>query len=321
MKTLSKKAIIIIAIILFILGVFLFNMPVFIVDKDEAAVVMTFGKYTRTLGPGLNFILPFGIESKIKVPVKKVLKEEFGFQTTSFGTKSEFYRGPQELEEQRMISADLKIIQIEWIVQYKITDPVKYLFKVNEQTRTLREFSRVAMGQIVGDYLFDEIITIAKSEITFKMQEILQKMCDEVELGITITTVQLINVTPPKEVEAAYNEVLQALQEKDKIINEAKKEYNKRVIPVEGEAERMISQANGYKAERVSIAQGEAKYFNDLYNEYIKAPEVTKKRIYLETMSSILPNMKNVYIIDDKQRNLLPLLQLENTKIIDSTKQ
>ena len=314
MKQLSTKSIIIISLIIVILIIFLFNMPIFIVDKDEQAVITRFGKYNRTVNPGLNFMLPFGIEAKIKIPVKKVLKEEFGFQTTSFGAKSEFYRGPQELDEQRMISADLKIIQIEWIVQYKIADPVKYLFKVNDPQRTLREFSRVAMGQIAGDYLFDEIITIAKSEITFKMMDILQKMCDEVELGITITTVQLINITPPKEVETAYNEVLQALQEKDKIVNEAKTEYNKRVIPVEGEAERMIAQAKGYKAERVSIAQGEAQYFNDLYNEYIKAPEITKKRIYLETMSAILPNMKNVYIIDEKQRNLLPFLPLENNK-------
>lgn len=301
-----------VALIVIVLIIIVTGASFYMVDKDEQAVITRFGRYMRTADPGLNFKIPL-VEKNYNVPVKKVLKEEFGFQTISSGMKSEFYRGSEEMTEARMLSADLKIIQIEWIVQYKISDPVKYLFNVRDPIRTFRDFSKVAMSQIAGDYLFDEIITIAKSEITYKMEEALKKMIEEVQLGLTISTIQLINVTPPKEVEAAYNEVLQAQQEKDKIVNEAKMEYNKRVIPVEGEAERMIAQSEGYEAERVKVAEGEANYFKSLYSEYVKAPDITKKRIYLETISSILPNLDKINIIDSSQKNVLPFLPLDKS--------
>ncbi|MBP7552426.1 MAG: FtsH protease activity modulator HflK [Spirochaetes bacterium] len=301
-----------VAIIVIVLIIIVTGASFYMVDKDEQAVITRFGRYMRTADPGLNFKIPL-IEKNYNVPVKKVLKEEFGFQTISSGMKSEFYRGSEEMTEARMLSADLKIIQIEWIVQYKISDPVKYLFNVRNPIATFRDFSKVAMSQIAGDYLFDEIITIAKSEITYKMEELLKKMIEEVQLGLTISTIQLINVTPPKEVEAAYNEVLQSQQEKDKIVNEAKMEYNKKVIPVEGEAERMIAQSEGYEAERVKVAEGEANYFKSLYSEYVKAPDITKKRIYLETISSILPNLDKINIIDSSQKNVLPFLPLDKS--------
>jgi len=301
-----------VALIIIVLIIIVTGASFYMVDKDEQAVITRFGRYMRTADPGLNFKIPL-VEKNFNVPVKKVLKEEFGFQTISSGMKSEFYRGSEEMTEARMLSADLKIIQIEWIVQYKISDPVKYLFNVRNPILTFRDFSKVAMSQIAGDYLFDEIITIAKSEITYKMEELLKKMIEEVQLGLTISTIQLINVTPPKEVEAAYNEVLQAQQEKDKIVNEAKMEYNKKVIPVEGEAERMIAQSEGYEAERVKVAEGEANYFKSLYSEYVKAPDITKKRIYLETISSILPNLDKINIIDSSQKNVLPFLPLDKS--------
>ncbi|MCK4796895.1 MAG: FtsH protease activity modulator HflK [Spirochaetes bacterium] len=308
MKKLSPKSIVVIVII--VIGVFFLFSSFYTVDKDERAVVTRFGKYLRTAGPGLNLKMPFGIELATKIPVRRILKEEFGFKTIKAGIKSEFYKGKAQIEEARMLTADLKIIQIEWIIQYKITDPVNFLFKVRDPKNSLRAFAIIAMSQIAGNYLFDEIITIAKSEMTNKMQELLQSIINKLEMGILIKTVELINVTPPREVETSYNEVLQAQQEKERIINEAKQEYNKKVIPVEGQAERMIAEAEGYKAERVKVASGDAKYFNSLYREYIKAPEVTKKRIYLETMSEILPNMEKIYIIDEKQKNLVPLLQM-----------
>ena len=181
---------------------------------------------------------------------------------------------------------------------------------------SLRKFSKIAMCQIAGDYFFDEIITIAKNEITNKVFDSLQKMIDDMEMGVNITTVALINVTPPKEIEAAYNEVLQAQQEKDKIVNEAKTEYIKKVTPAEGEASRLIADAKGYKAERVKVALGEANYFNSLYKEYIKAKEITKTRMYLETMSEVLSKFKSVYVIDNNQKNLLPFLPLNNSSTI-----
>ncbi|MBP5705979.1 MAG: FtsH protease activity modulator HflK, partial [Spirochaetales bacterium] len=246
-------------------------------------------------------------------PVKKILKQEFGYKSVT-NRDADFYRGKKELQEARMLSADMKIIQIEWIVQYKITDPKKYIFNVNNPTKTFRDLATIAMSQIAGDYLFDEIITIAKSDIVFKMQQLLEQMIADVDMGVGITTIQLMNVTPPQEVEAAYNEVLQAQQEKDKIVNEAKMEYNKKVIPVEGEAQRLIAQAEGYEAQRVKVAEGEAKYFESLYSEYIKAPEVTKKRMYLETISEILPKLEDITIVDENQKNLLPFLPLGQTQ-------
>ncbi|HPO48715.1 MAG TPA: FtsH protease activity modulator HflK [Spirochaetota bacterium] len=311
-KELKINQIIIIGSIIFA-AIILFS-SFYSVDKDEKAVVTRFGKYERTEAPGLKLKAPFGIESVYKVKVEKVQKEEFGFKTTGvYDSKSEFYRGSEEMEESLMLTGDLKIIQIEWIVQYKISNPKDYLFKVKSPISSLRKFSKVAMSQVAGDYFFDEIITIAKNEITNKVFESLQKMIDDMQMGITITTVALINVTPPKEIEAAYNEVLQAQQEKDKIVNEAKTEYIKKVTPAEGEASRLIADAKGYKAERIKVALGEANYFNSLYKEYIKAKEITKTRMYLETMSEVLSKFKNVYVIDDKQKNLLPFLPLNNT--------
>lgn len=308
MKHITPK--IFVAIIVVLAAMFIGAKSMYVVDKDEQAVITRFGKYERTEDPGLNFLIPI-IENRTNVPVKKILKQEFGYK--SVANRDDFYRGKKELQEARMLSADLKIIQIEWIVQYKITDPRKYIFNVNKPDQTFRDLATIAMSQVAGDYLFDEIITIAKSDIVYKMQQLLEKMIADVDMGVSITTIQLMNVTPPQEVEAAYNEVLQAQQEKDKIVNEAKMEYNKKVIPVEGEAQRLIAGAEGYEAQRIKVAEGEAKYFEDLYSEYIKAPEVTKKRMYLETISEILPKLEDITIVDENQKNLLPFLPLNGS--------
>ena len=310
MKKFNPK--IIIGIVIVIAALMLTTTSMYVVEKDEQAVITQFGRYVRTEEPGLHILIPL-IEKHINVPVKKILKQEFGYKSVT-NRDADFYRGKKELQEARMLSADMKIIQIEWIVQYKITDPKKYIFNVNNPTKTFRDLATIAMSQIAGDYLFDEIITIAKSDIVFKMQQLLEQMIADVDMGVGITTIQLMNVTPPQEVEAAYNEVLQAQQEKDKIVNEAKMEYNKKVIPVEGEAQRLIAQAEGYEAQRVKVAEGEAKYFESLYSEYIKAPEVTKKRMYLETISEILPKLEDITIVDENQKNLLPFLPLGQTQ-------
>ena len=278
----SSKGFIVVALIAVCVVAGLFLTSLYMVDKDEMAVITRFGKFTATQQPGLNFKLPFGIDQAYKIPVKRIFTEEFGY-LTGRSYDSEYRRGENERREATMLSADLKVINVEWIVP---------------------------MSKVCGDYLFDEIITIAKSDITFKVSELLQQMSDHMKMGIQINTVQLMNVTPPQAVEAAYNEVLQAQQEKDKIVNEAKTEYNKKVIPVEGEAERVVAQARGYYAERVKIAEGEAKYFNSLYKEYSKAPEITKKRIYLETWAEVLKRFKNVQVIDENQKNVLPFLPL-----------
>ncbi len=320
LKYFKLKPLYIVIIITIILLVYFFVTTGYQVDKDEMAVITRFGKFIRDEGPGLHFKIPFGIENVTIVPVKRVIKEEFGFKTIkSSSGRSEFLREPEHIAEARMLTADLKVIQIEWIVQYRINDPKKYLFNVRYPEKSLRKFSIIAMSQVAGDYLFDEIITIAKNEMTIKVRDLLQNILDKTGMGITIATIELINVTPPAEVVAAYNEVLQAQQEKDKIINEAKQEYNKTVIPVKGQADRMIAEAEGYKAEKIKTASGDVAYFNALYREYLKAPELTKNRIYLETMSKVIPKMDKVYIIDEKQRNLIPLFQMETMNKSTST--
>jgi membrane protease subunit HflK len=320
LKYFKLKPLYIVIIITIILLVYFFVTTGYQVDKDEMAVITRFGKFIRDEGPGLHFKIPFGIENVTIVPVKRVIKEEFGFKTIkSSSGRSEFLREPEHIAEARMLTADLKVIQIEWIVQYRINDPKKYLFNVRYPEKSLRKFSIIAMSQVAGDYLFDEIITIAKNEMTIKVRDLLQNILDKTGMGINIATIELINVTPPAEVVAAYNEVLQAQQEKDKIINEAKQEYNKTVIPVKGQADRMIAEAEGYKAEKIKTASGDVAYFNALYREYLKAPELTKNRIYLETMSKVIPKMDKVYIIDEKQRNLIPLFQMETMNKSTST--
>lgn len=280
------------------------------VGEKEQAVVTRFNKFVRLEGPGLKWKAPF-IEKKFKIPIKEIQKLEFGFVTTRASTgKSDFYRGDEQIKEARMLTADLKIIQIEWIVQYKITDPKAYLFNVRHPKASLEAFSEISMSQAAGDYLFDEIITIAKSELTEKVSDLLRDIIEDMNMGVSIQTVKVINVTPPEEVEAAYNEVVQAQQEMEKINNEAKQEYNERVIPVRGKAEKMIAEAEGYKEERIKTAEGEALYFNSLYTEYIKAPQITKKRMYLETMTEIYPKLNNIYVIDEDQKNLVPLMQM-----------
>lgn len=283
---------------------------IFQVEPEEVGVVTRFGKYVRTLEPGLNMKIPFA-ETVYKVPVGRQQKLEFGFTTTSAGVNSESVRTRENLAEALMLTGDLNLADVGWVVQYRIDDAYNYLFKVRNPVTTMRDISESAMRQIVGDRTVNEVLTIGRIEIGNRLKELTQEICNEYSMGIKIEQVVLKNVNPPGPVKAAFDAVNEAQQEKETLINQAKAEYNKVIPRAKGEAQETIQKAEGYATERVNNAKGEVARFNSLYREYMKAPEVTQRRIYLETMSDVLPKLGNVIVTDQKGNSVLPLLQMK----------
>jgi modulator of FtsH protease HflK len=281
----------------------------FQVGAEEVGVITRFGKYTRIVESGLNFKIPL-IEIVQKVPVERQQKQEFGFRTISSDVRSEYTKQGTS-DESLMLTGDLNLADVEWVVQYRISDAYNYLFMVRNPESTLRDISESAMRQVVGDRTVNEVLTVGRTEVALAVKEQIQLLSDEYSLGIRVEQVVLQDVNPPDPVKAAFNAVNEAQQEKETLINQAKSEYN-RVIPhARGQAKETIQKAEGYATARVNNAQGEASRFNMLYLEYIKAPEVTKRRIYLETMQRVLPNLGNKIITDQEGTNVLPLLQMQ----------
>lgn len=297
-------------IILAIIIIPLLLTSIYTVGPEEEGVVINLGKYSRTVQPGLNFILPFGIEKMYKIPVQRQLKQEFGFRTTGTSNSSSSYSKSNFVVESLMLTGDLNLVDVEWVVQYRIVDSYKFLFKVRDAEEALREMSESAMRKVVGDRTVNEVITIGRQEVATAVEDVLQLMCEEYENGIRIDQVVLQDVNPPDKVKPSFNAVNQAQQERETLINQAESEYN-RVIPrARGEADEAIQLAEAYALNRVNTAIGESERFNSLYSEYIKAPEVTKKRLYFETMEKIMPKVSEKVIVDEKGNNVLPLLNL-----------
>ncbi len=282
----------------------------FQIEPEELGVITRFGKYVRTVDPGLNLKIPFA-ETVYKVPVERQQKLEFGFRTTDTSTLQTSYTKNNTKEESMMLTGDLNLADVEWVVQYRIDNPYNYLFKVKNPESTLRDMSEAAMRQVVGDRTVNEVLTVGRTEVANKVQIIVQKLSTEYSLGVKIDQVVLQDVNPPDAVKAAFNAVNQAQQERETLINEAESDYNKVVPKARGQAEETIQKAKGYAAERVNNAQGEVSRFNDLYKEYVKAPAVTRTRLYLETMNKVLPKLGNKIITDETGGNVLPLLQMQ----------
>ncbi len=295
-------------VVAILLMIFLYSSW-FTVDTEEVGVVLRFGKFARTADPGLNFKLPFGIEKVYKVPVERQLKLEFGFRTTSPGIKTE-YSARKYPEESLMLTGDLNAAEVEWIVQFRIKDPYNFLFRVRNAVSTFRDINEAVMREVVGDRTVDEVLTIGRQEVASAVTLKLQELCDQYEMGIKVDQVVLQDVNPPEPVKPAFNEVNEAQQEREKLINQAKSEYNKVIPKARGEADRTIEVAKGYALERVNNARGEAAKFNAVYKEYLKAKEVTRQRIYLETMNDILQKVGRKLITDDEITGVLPLFQL-----------
>ena len=283
----------------------------FQIGPEEVGVITRFGKYVRKVEPGLNLKIPI-IERLYKVAVERQQKEEFGFRTTQPGIKSE-YTKVGTADESLMLTGDLNLADVEWIVQYRIIDPYSYLFRVREPVITLRDISEACMREIVGDRTVNEVLTVGRAEIAMSVHQKIQALCTEYSLGIRIEQVVLQDVNPPDPVKDAFNDVNQAQQERETLINQARSEYNKVIPKAKGQAEETIQRAEGYATERVNNALGESARFNALYYEYVKAPEVTKRRIYLETMEEVIPKLGHKIITDESGNNVLPLLQMQLT--------
>jgi membrane protease subunit HflK len=289
--------------------VVLLLMTFFQIRPEEVGVITRFGKYIRKEESGLHYKIPI-LERVYKVAVERQHKEEFGFRTTSSAIRSQ-YSKTGTADESLMLTGDLNLADVEWVVQYRIDDPYKYLFKVREPVNTMRDISEACMRQIVGDRTVNEVLTVGRAEISTIVHQEIQKLCSEYLLGIKIEQVILQDVNPPDPVKDAFNAVNQAQQEKETLINQARSEYNKIIPRASGQAEETIQKAEGYATERVNNALGEATRFNSLYREYIKAPEITKQRIYLETMQKVIPRLGNKIITDENGNNVLPLLQMQ----------
>jgi membrane protease subunit HflK len=285
------------------------------VEPDGVAIVQRFGAYVRTTGPGPHLKWPFGVETVTKVPVQRQLKMEFGFRTTRPGIRTEFASPtPETVAESVMLTGDLNVAVVEWIVQYRIRDARQYLFRVRDVSATFRDLSEATMREVVGDHSVDEVLTIGREAIARQAKEELQRLCNVYQTGIEVQQLVLQDVNPPDPVKPAFNEVNQAIQEKERAINEAWADYNKSVPKAKGEAEQAVRSAEGYALERVNNAQGDAARFEALYAEYRKAPEVTRRRLYLETMAQLLPRVGRKVILDEQARGLLPLLNLQDGK-------
>jgi membrane protease subunit HflK len=335
-------------VLLAVLAIWLVSTGFYTIDPEEVGVEMRFGRYTETTQPGLNFKLPLGIERVIKVPVQRQLKEEFGFRTRQPGVRTSFERGSSETGgESNLLTGDLNAAVVEWVIQYRITKPYEFLFRVRNVQDTLRDMSEAVMREVVGDRTVNEVLTVGRQEVADLVEQDLQALCDQYENGIKIDQVVLQDVNPPDRVKPSFNEVNEAQQEREKLIdqvvlqdvnppdrvkpsfnevneaqqerekliNQAQSEYNKVIPRARGRALQAIQSAEGYKLNRVNRSQGEAARFDALYAEYRKAPEVTRKRIYLETMNEVLPKIGNKIIVDDSVEGVVPLLNLTGLEI------
>jgi len=298
-------------IVLVILCLILVFTSWFTVDPEEVGVVLRLGKYNRTVNPGLNFQLPFRIETVYKVPIERQLKEEFGFRTLVPGINTQ-YSDQEYQDESLMLTGDLNAAEVEWITQYRINDPYKYLFRVRNAPQTFRDINEAVMREVIGDRTVNEVLTIGRQEVANAVTLKLQDLCDQYETGIRVEQVVLQDVNPPDPVKPAFNEVNEAQQEREKLINEARSEYN-RVIPrASGEAARTIEEARGYAMERVNQASGEAARFNSVFMEYSRAQQVTRQRIYLETMDTVMQKVGRKLVTDENATGILPLFQFDN---------
>ena len=284
------------------------------IKTEEEGIVLRFGRHIKTVEPGLHFRMPYGIDKVQRVAVKRQMKQEFGFGTTDNTNRSQWTSAGEMEEEKQMVSGDLNAALVEWVIQYRIDKPTEYLFEVRNADETLRDASESVMREVVGDRTVDEVITVGRQEIESECLLQLQELVDKYVMGISIDQVQLKNVNPPLAVQASFNEVNQAQQEREKSINVANGEYNKEVPRASGEADRMIREAEGYATKRINEAEGDVARFNALFAEYQKAPEVTKRRIYLETLKEVMPTLERKIVIDEDAKSILPLLQLGTEK-------
>jgi len=278
------------------------------IEPEEVGVLTTFGKYSALTDPGPHFLIPLVQEVAI-VPNKRQLKMEFGFTTIKSDVKTEYSRGPLSLKESMMLTGDLNVAIVEWIVHYTIADPYRFVFKVRNTKGTLRALSEATMREVVGDYSVTEVLTKGREEILQSAKGKLSKLCEIYETGLTIQRIELKNSAPPNPVTPSFNEVNQAEQERDRLQNEAWAQYNKEIPKARGQARQLVQEAEGYAVERVNQAKGDVAWFTELQKEYKRAPEVTRTRLYMETMNEVLPKAgKKIFIDEGAKEGFIPML-------------
>ncbi|UCE56963.1 MAG: FtsH protease activity modulator HflK [Desulfobacterales bacterium] len=300
-------------VICIILAIIFAYSAIYTISPGHRGVILRFGKYAGTVGEGLHLKIPFGVDKVFKVHTEQVDTETFGFRTVRPGIRTQYEKGPVGGRESLMLTGDLNVIDVEWIVQFRREDPQKFLFNVRDPVKALRDISESVNRRIVGNWSFDYVLQ-NREEVNKNAQEELQKILNEYETGIRVVNVRLQNVVPPDPVKGAFNEVNEAQQERENLINQAQETYNREIPKARGEAERTINGARGFALERVNRAKGDVARFSAVLKEYQNAEEVTKRRLYLEAFQTILPNAKQIYIIDSDQQGVLPLLQLNQTE-------
>jgi len=281
-------------------------MSFYTIPAESEGIVLRFGKYIEKVPSGLHAKLPFGIDKVIPVPTQRQQKLEFGFATPGYTNPDQISNEPAL--EKSMVTGDLNAVLVEWIVQYRITDPEKYLFDVRDPGKTLRDLSEAVMRQVIGDRTVDEIITIGRQEIEETVLTRTRELAKHYQLGVSINQVQLKNVNPPEPVQPSFNEVNRAQQDRENVINLANGEYNKAVPRARGEADQKIRGAEGYRFKRINEAEGDVSAFNQVLEQYLKAPDITRTRIYLETLGDVLPQARQQIIVDDTIQQILPML-------------
>jgi membrane protease subunit HflK len=285
---------------------------VYTVEPEEKAVVTRFGALVDVRPPGLHFKIPFGVDSVARVPTERVLKEEFGFRSRAVGTRSEYQQSPEHLAEALMLTGDLNVVEVTWVVQFKIDDAVAYLHNIRVPERTIRDVSEAVMRRIVGNRLLSGVLSgQGRIEISVKAREEIAGILKDYGMGVTISTVELQDVVPPGPVRTSYNAVNEAQQERERLINEAEKRRNQEIPRARGEAQQLINEAEGYKAERINRALGDADRFKAVVREYRQAPEVTRRRLYLETLDNALPKAGQVIIVEPGSTAPLPLMNID----------
>lgn len=311
MPPVNRKLILIGILVVLLLSTFLTSF--YQIETYEVGVIKRFGKFVSIAAPGLHWKLPLGIETLHKVVTEQVFKEEFGFQTVQPGIQSEF-TASKNPEESRILTGDLNIAVVEWVIHYKKADPVKYLFNVRDVNTTIRDVSEAVMRRVVGDGSIDEVITRNRQEISQAVKDDMQTILDRYDTGIRIMNVELTDVNPPDQVRPSFNAVNTARQEMQKMENEAWENYNKIIPKARGTAEKTMQQAQGYKLNRLNRARGDAEKFMAVWKEYSQAKDITRRRLYLETLQEVLPKIEKKFIVDSEQKGWLPLLRTEDTK-------
>ena len=283
---------------------------IYTVKTEEEAIVLRMGKYLETTPPGLHFKIPF-VDSIDKIKTTIVHQAEFGFRTRNTSAGRSSYSSGNFDYESLMLTGDLNVADVEWVVQYKISDPFKYKFKTSSPERNIRDISESIMRRVVGDKLVTEVLTTGRVEIASKATSLMQEVVDKYDMGISIQTVKLQDVNPPESVKASFNEVNEARQEKEKVINQAERQYNEIIPEARGKAEKRISEVQAYGKALVNKSKGDASRFLSVLKEYKREPKLTKKRMYLETMERVFSKIENISIVDSKIKGLLPIYQFD----------